>query len=128
MKFDEFLAMVRERGEYEDQEEARKITAAVLRVPADRIPPGEAKNLATQLPPPLDRALRSNGEPEGYGREEFLRRVAERTGAHARTAEWDASAVLATVADAVSGGELNQILGQLPSGYATLFGRPGLSR
>jgi uncharacterized protein (DUF2267 family) len=32
-----------------------------------------------------------------------------------------------TLADAVSGGELNQVLSQLPSRYATLFGRPGLS-
>jgi hypothetical protein len=35
--------------------------------------------------------------------------------------------VLSTLADAISGGELNQLLSQLPSGYATLFGRPGLS-
>jgi uncharacterized protein (DUF2267 family) len=40
---------------------------------------------------------------------------------------WDASAVLSRLADAISSGELNQLLSQLPSGYATLFGRPGLS-
>lgn len=35
--------------------------------------------------------------------------------------------MLSTVAEAVSGGELNQVLGQLPSGYAVFFGKPGLS-
>lgn len=59
--------------------------------------------------------------------EEFLSRVAERTGARPRTAEWDASAVLSTLADTVSGGELNQIITQLPSGFTPLFGRPELS-
>ncbi|GAB2899784.1 hypothetical protein GCM10027074_77870 [Streptomyces deserti] len=56
-----------------------------------------------------------------------MRRVAERVDARPRTAEWDASAVLSTLADAVSGGELNQILSQLPSGYAALFCRADLS-
>jgi hypothetical protein len=35
--------------------------------------------------------------------------------------------VLSTVAAAVSGGELNQVLSQLPSGYAVLFGKPALA-
>jgi uncharacterized protein (DUF2267 family) len=41
--------------------------------------------------------------------------------------ERDASAVLSTVADAVTGGQLNQVLTQLQPGYATLFGKPELS-
>lgn len=35
--------------------------------------------------------------------------------------------MLSTVADAVSGGELDQLLSQLPSGYAPLFGKPDLA-
>jgi uncharacterized protein (DUF2267 family) len=65
--------------------------------------------------------------PETFGVEEFVRRVAERIGARPGTAEWDASAVLSTIADAVSGGQLNQLLSQLPSGYAPLFGKPELA-
>ncbi|MFD8545340.1 DUF2267 domain-containing protein [Streptomyces sp. NPDC059649] len=126
MKSDEFLAKVRERGEYGSREEAERVTGAVLQVLAGRITPGEAADLASQLPAPLDEALRTDGRTESYGRQEFLRRVAERAGARTRTAEWDACAVLSTVADAVSGGELNQVLSQLPSGYAVFFGKPGL--
>ncbi|MFF4713400.1 DUF2267 domain-containing protein [Streptomyces eurythermus] len=128
MKLVEFLAQVRDRGEYRTQEEAEHISTSVLRVLATRITPEEADDLAAQLPAPLDDVLHTHPErPEALGREEFLRRVAEQTGARPRTAEWDASAVLSTVADAVSGGEVNHLLSQLPTGYAELFGRPDLT-
>jgi len=129
MKHDEFLARVRERGEYDDQKEAEQITLAVLGVLSSRITGGEAKDLAAQLPEPLDAPLRDqhSGAAEHFGVKEFLSRVAELTNARPRTAEWDASAVLSTLSDAISGGELNQIISQLPSGYAPLFGKPELS-
>ncbi|NUQ99409.1 MAG: DUF2267 domain-containing protein [Streptomyces sp.] len=129
MKYDEFLARVRERGEYTDQDEAAKVTEEVLSVLAGRISPGEVDDLASQLPGPLGQVLPSakRQQAESYGIEEFYRRVAERTGARPRTALWDASAVLTTVADAVSGGELNQVISQLPSSYAVLFGKADLA-
>jgi uncharacterized protein (DUF2267 family) len=128
VKLDEFLARVRDRGEYHSPEEAEHVSVAVLWALACRITPEEADDLAAQLPAPLDEALHlDRGRPEPFGREEFLRRVAQQTGARPRTAEWDASAVLSTVADAVSGGQVDHLLSQLPSRYADLFGRPGLS-
>ncbi|MFJ5556588.1 DUF2267 domain-containing protein [Streptomyces sp. NPDC093250] len=129
MKYDEFLARVRERGEYKDKNEAEGVTNAVLEVLAQRISPGEVEDLASQLPGPLgDVLLKARpAQAESFGIEEFYRRVAERTNARPRTAQWDASAVLTTVADAVTGGELNQIISQLPSGYAVLFGKADLA-
>ncbi|MGW7256554.1 DUF2267 domain-containing protein [Streptomyces sp. NPDC054834] len=129
MRYDEFLARVRERGEYGSQDEAATVTEAVLRVLAQRISPGEVDDLASQLPGPLGQTL-ADAKPEqaeSFGIEEFYRRVAEAVGARSRTAEWDASAVLTAVADTVSGGELNQIISQLPSGYAVLFGKADLA-
>ncbi|MET7572155.1 DUF2267 domain-containing protein [Streptomyces sp. NPDC005492] len=129
MKYDEFLARVRERGEYTGQDEAAKVTEEVLSVLAGRISPGEVDDLASQLPGPLEQVLTDaeRHQAESYGIEEFYRRIGERTGARPRTAVWDASAVLTTVADAVSGGELNQVISQLPSGYAVLFGKADLA-
>lgn len=129
MNYDEFLARVRERGEYTSRDEAETITREVLHVLAQRITPGEAADLAAQLPASLQPVLTSNGhtQAEAFGIKEFYERVAARTGARPRTALWDASAVLSTLADAVSGGELNQIISQLPSGYATLFGKADLA-
>lgn len=58
----------------------------------------------------------------------FCHRVNSQLGTGASTAGWDASAVLSTVAEAISGGELNQLLSVLPSGYAALFGKPELGQ
>jgi uncharacterized protein (DUF2267 family) len=129
MKYDELLAKVRERGEYADRKETEQVTVLVFEVFRTRITQGAAEHLAAQLPPPLDEVLRARGAgpTESFGADEFCRRVAEVTDATPRTAVWDVSAVLTTVADAVSAGELNKIISQLPSGYAELFGRPGLS-
>jgi uncharacterized protein (DUF2267 family) len=125
MQLEEFLTQVRDRGEYRSRDEAEHISAAVLWVLATRITPEEADDLAAQLPAPLDEALHlERGHPESFDRQEFLRRVAQQTGARPRTAEWDASAVLSTVADAVSSGEVDHLLSQLPTRYGDLFGRP----
>lgn len=125
MKYDQFLATVRDRGEYGSAEEAEQVATVVLQLLAGRINKDEARDLADQLPQPLADVVRSGARDpaESYGVEEFCRRIAERTGAGPQTAQWDAGAVLSAVADAVSGGELNQVLSQLPSGYAVLFGK-----
>ena len=101
----------------------------MLEVPAQRISPGKVKDLASRLPGPLGHVLHqaTPQKAQSFGIEEFYRRVAERTHARPRTAQWDAGAVLTTVADAVTGGELNQILSQLPSGYAVLLGKADLA-
>jgi uncharacterized protein (DUF2267 family) len=122
----EFIAAVRERGEYADQREAEEVATWVLEVLARRLPREEASDLAAQLPDPLAKAVQRRGDQpaETFGVEVFLRQVAERLRARPGTAEWDASAVLSTLADAVSGGQLSQLLSLLPPGYAPLFGKP----
>jgi len=67
------------------------------------------------------------GQADAVGIHQFLRLLAVELTATEETARWDASAVLSTVAEAVSGGQLNQILSQLPSEYALLFGKPDLA-
>ncbi|MFG2056186.1 DUF2267 domain-containing protein [Micromonospora sp. NPDC048930] len=128
MKYHEFLAALRDRGEYRDTAEAEQVAQVVLATLAARLDPGEVKDLASQLPAEAAAMLtRQAGPVERFGVQEFLRRVAAANPASERTAEWDASAVLSTVADAVSGGEINDVLTQLPSGYAVLFGKPNLT-
>lgn len=126
MRYDEFLAKVREHGEYADQSEAQRTTRIVLGLLAQRLIDGERKDLAAQLPGELQDVVLTAGPQEVFGVEEFLRRLARDLSATEETARWDASAVLTTLAEAISGGELNQILTQLPAGYAPLFGKPDL--
>jgi len=130
MRYDEFLARTRELGEYADNQEAERVVRVVLGTLAQRMTTREVEDLAAQLSEPLDGFLLAGRteRPGSFGVEEFLRKVAEGTGARPRTAEWDASAVLCTVGESISGGELNQVLSQLPSDYAALFGKPELSR
>jgi uncharacterized protein (DUF2267 family) len=129
MRYDEFLAEVRDTGEYEDQREAEQVTRAVFTVLAARLPGATLDHLAAQIPEPLDEGLRSadQTEAEHFGVEEFYSRVAEETGARPLTAQQDSGAVLTTVAGVISGGALNQVLSQLPSGYAVMFGKPELA-
>ncbi|MET9356965.1 DUF2267 domain-containing protein [Streptomyces sp. NPDC006617] len=125
MRLDDFLTRVRDRGEFHGDDEAEQVATAVLWVVASRIPPGEAADLAHDLPAPLDDALRlERGRPETFGREEFLRRVAQQTGARPRTAEWDAGAVLSTLAEAVPRERVDRLLALLPADCADLFGGP----
>lgn len=125
MRLDEFLTLVRDRGEYHSKEEAEQVSTAVLWVIASCVDPEEAAGLAADLPAPLDDALRlERGRPESIGREEFLRRVAQQTGARPRTAEWDAGAVLSTLTEAVPGERVDRLLAHLPADCADLFGGP----
>nr|WP_324609600.1 DUF2267 domain-containing protein [Streptomyces sp. NRRL S-340] len=87
---------------------------------------------ASQGPVPRDaRTTEVNHEVQRVPRPCTRARGVHRPGrsrrARPRTAEWDAGAVLTTVADTVSGGELNQIISRLPSGYAVPFGEADLA-
>lgn len=129
MKIDEFLARIGERGEYAEHTEAERVARGILTVLGERLDGGEAKDLAAQLPADLqDVLLTAPQPPTSLGPEDFLTRVAAVLGTSPETARWDASAVLSTVADAVSDGELNDVLSQLPRGFPELFGRPELER
>ena len=127
MRYDEMLAAVRERGGYADRSEAEQATRAVLGLLGERLAGGENKDLAAQLPGELQDALRSATAGSSFGVEEFLRRLAERRSISEDDARHEASAVLTTVASSVSGGVVNHVLTQLPSGYAPLLGKPDLA-
>lgn len=130
MKYDEFLARVRERGEYANRTEAERVARAVLTVLGSRIMGDQARDLSAQLPLPIRDALAERAGTPGraVGTDEFLREVADQLGtASPETARWDASATLSTLAEGISGGATNQLLSQLPSGYASMFGHPELT-
>lgn len=128
MTHDEFLTKVRERGQYTDRAEAERVTGVVLGLLGSRLTEGEAKDLASQLPAEMKGLVLSGPEaPGAVGVEDFVALAAEKLETSNETARWDASAVLTTLAESVSGGQLNQVLSQLQSGYAELFGKPDLA-
>ena len=120
MKYDEFIARVAENVGVSSAE-AEKLTSAALETLAERITGGEARDLAAQLPMPLqDALLPASEEAEGFSFKEFVRRTAERAGMDASVAEIAVDAVLVTLRDAVTPGEFDDVLSQLPQDFKRL--------
>ncbi|WP_406816127.1 DUF2267 domain-containing protein [Mycobacterium sp. M23085] len=120
MRYEEIIALVSERtGLYEGQ--AVALVRATLTTLAERITGGEARDLAAQLPGPLqDCLLPTEEEAEGFSFEEFVDRVAERSGLDPDVAETGVIAVMSTLRDAVTPGEFEDLLSQLPRDFERL--------
>jgi uncharacterized protein (DUF2267 family) len=97
------------------------IERATLQTLAERITGGEAHDLASQLPKPLQQELMGADEPaEPFDVDEFVRRVAVRAGATPNEAWTGAAATLSTLSDAVTPGEFDDVVSQLPQEYREL--------
>ncbi|MFF3556202.1 DUF2267 domain-containing protein [Streptomyces tsukubensis] len=121
-----FLDRVKERGEYGTVEEAERAARVVLALLGAHLVGEVRAQIAARLPDEFALILLNplqSAEP--LTPERFLRATAAWIeGATERTATWDVSAVLSTVADTAGEDLLGQILLQLPVGYDLLFGRP----
>ena len=124
MDYEEFIGHVAQDADL-SKEEAATLTRATLATFAERITGGEAQDLAAQLPYPLKTALISAHEnAEAFSVEEFFERAAERADTDRDVAEVAVEAVLASLRDAVTPGELDDALSLLP----VAFQRLGASR
>jgi uncharacterized protein (DUF2267 family) len=123
MKYEEIIALVSERtGLFGG--EATALTRATLATLAERITGGEARDLAAQLPGPLqDTLLPANEQAEAFSFDEFVHRVAERSRLDPAVAETGVVAVMATLRDAVTPGEFDDVLSQLPQDFQRLGAR-----
>jgi uncharacterized protein (DUF2267 family) len=100
-----------------------RVEHATLRTLADRISGGEARDLAAQLPGPLQEDLQKpREEAEAFDVDEFVRRVAQRGHVPPEEARTAAMAVLVTAREAVTPGEFDDVLSQLPQEYRELVG------
>jgi uncharacterized protein (DUF2267 family) len=118
----EFLESVTVRGRLSPQQ-AERLTEATLTVLADRISAGEAEDLAAQLPKGVRDWLVSKEEPaQKFDLEEFIRRVSERAAVDLDAATRGAWAVLSTIRRAVTTGEFEDMLAQLPKEFGEFIG------
>ncbi|MFD1210989.1 DUF2267 domain-containing protein [Arthrobacter sp. GCM10027362] len=124
MKYDEFLAKVQERGDLPGRDESERAVRSALGLLGRRLTGGESDDVASQVPEELMPLLLVSDEPEPIGPEQFLDRLGEDTGADRESARRTAAAVLTTLAEGITEGQLRHILSQLPSGYAEFFGKP----
>jgi len=120
MQFDEFVHEVADRTGM-SRDEAESLVRATLRTLAERLSGGEAEDLRAQLPKQLQAELvPPQEEAQGFGVEEFARRVAARSGIDETDAGGGVVAVLSVIRDAVSPGEFDDVLSQLGRDFAEL--------
>lgn len=117
MEYSEFLGQVQNRLELDSQQEAVKVTRIVLETLGARLDPGEADDLAAQLPEEIGRYLEVSDAAESFGWQEFVDRVAAAQDLQdddKADAAYHAQVVVDVVAEAASPGEMADVLAQLP--------------
>jgi uncharacterized protein (DUF2267 family) len=119
--YNQFIKRVKERAGVSSEAEALKAIEATLTVLSERLAGNQPENLAAQLPAEFKPFLQSPGRAESFDVETFFNRVAKRESLPSEQAAKQARSVMATLAEAVSGGEAADIMAQLPVEYSVLF-------
>ncbi|MEU6023782.1 DUF2267 domain-containing protein [Micromonospora sp. NPDC048871] len=119
MNYDTFVDQVAQRTGTSTQR-AVDLIQATLATLADRLTGGEVLDLAVQLPEPLRLPLRPTPDTEAaerFGAGEFVARVARRAQIEEPAARAVIGAVFTTIREAVTGGEFDELVVQLPRDY-----------
>ena len=125
MQTDEFLGQVQNKAHLATLGEAMRATRATLETLAERLGPDETRHLAAQLPHEIQLFLNDAGlpMPERFSPEEFLLRVCAREGIDLPLSTSHARAVIDVLKQAVSSGEIPDVLERLPEDYRRLFAK-----
>ena len=95
---------------------------ATLGVLGERIGSREAGEIARHLPAALATALQGGEESEAFDADEFIRRVASRTGMDTGEATRAATEVFGVLRDTLPATELEYVSARLSPDYAPLLG------
>jgi len=127
VQYQEFVYRVKEQIDAtqpatDTQRVAEGAITATLETLGERLTGGEANDLAAQLPRELQEPLqRTTEEAEDFSLKEFYERVAEREEVDIQTARQDASAVITVLGLALTPGQLDDVMAQLPEEFNALF-------
>jgi uncharacterized protein (DUF2267 family) len=122
MQFDDFIRGVQERARLDTREESIAITRAVLETLGERLDRKVRNGIEAQLPNELKVFLLAKKEnADRYDLAEFYSRVAARADMKYQDATERTWQVLSVLRQAISGGELQDIMESLPSEYSELF-------
>lgn len=119
MDYREFIQVTQREGGI-DGDLAERAARATLMTLAERLSPGQARDLLEQLPAEMKPWLHTQRAAEGFDIDEFLCRVAEREGVDVETAERHAHAVFFALGQAVSRDEIADVADELPQDFAPL--------
>lgn len=127
VQYQEFVQRVEEQiaatqSATDTQGAAESAITATLETLSERLTGDETSDIAAQLPGELQAPLqRTAKEAEEFPLEEFYGRVAEREGVDIETARQDASAVMTVLGLALTPGQLDDVMAQLPEEFNALF-------
>ena len=121
MKFEEFVRRVGRRAGVADRFEAERTSAVVLQALCDRLTGKEARDLLAQLPGTLSDLVAVSEAAQPISAEEFTERVARELDVAPDDARVRIRAFFATLREAVTRGELQDVLEQLDPEYADLL-------
>ncbi|SCL28003.1 Uncharacterized conserved protein, DUF2267 family [Micromonospora rhizosphaerae] len=119
MNYDTFVDQVAQRTRT-SSERAVELTRATLETLSERLTGGEVLDLAAQLPKPLQLVLKPSPGTEAadrFGAAEFVARVGQRARLDENGARDAVRAVFTTLREAVSGGEFDDLVVQMPRDY-----------
>ncbi|MBJ7001391.1 DUF2267 domain-containing protein [Streptomyces sp. CRPSP2-6A1] len=120
---------VRETGGYPTRAQAEHLTRLVLTALGTHLTGDERVALAQSLPPEAGHLIASQIPlPHPLTAREFVDSVSTQLpDSTPATARWDVSSVLTAVSTTIGPALTDQVLSQLPRGYALLFGRAELA-
>lgn len=127
MQTQEFLGRVQSAARLPSLDAAIRATRATLETLAERLGPDESRHLGAQLPHEIQLYLRGVGTPmpERFSSDEFLERVCAREGVDLPKSTHHARAVIEVLTEAVSQGEILDVMNRLPDDYRRLFEASG---
>ncbi|MEA2231448.1 MAG: hypothetical protein QOD83_1264 [Solirubrobacteraceae bacterium] len=127
LTYTDFLAMIQRDADI-GRDAAERVARAMLTTLAQRISPGEARDIAEQLPEELRSSLRDGGGPQPFSADEFLRRVQSRAQLAPDAVRRHVRAVFAALRQALRQDELADLASELPRELeALLLDEPALA-
>lgn len=122
MQFDEFVTRVQEQARLDTREEAILLTRAVLETLGERLDRKVRNGLEAQLPNELKEFLLARAQRgDRYDLPEFYNRIGARADLTQQTAMERTRQTLSVLREAIPGGEIEDILEDLPPEYGELF-------
>ena len=118
MKFEDFVRAVGRRADIQDRFEAEKTAVVVLEALCDRLTGKEANDLLAQLPAMFKELVVYTPAAMPLSADDFVRRVGESLEIPPDEARTRIRAVFATLREAVTRGELEDVIEQLDPDYA----------
>jgi uncharacterized protein (DUF2267 family) len=118
MKYDQVVELVQERAGISDRPEAEGTVIEVLQELCDRLSGKEARDLLSQLPGELQRAVIVSPSPIPIDHDMFVENIARELGVSRDEARTRIRAVVSTLREAVSWGEFQDVLEELDPEYA----------